>query len=1821
MPQAIASALVTYAGFTATAATVTAYAVVIAGTLAYSDYSRRKAQARARAAANASAKDREVMIRSAIAPRRIVYGRDRISGPIVYMESTGDKSQYLHMVVALAAHECDAIETVYFNEVPLPDADGDGWITSGEYAKGSTTESGTHTGTTNGSGELTLPHDAVAITAAYTEIGVGEAATQTHHTGYSHTAGSNTITGLPADTSVTIGYTYTQAATPLVRVRKYLGTSTQTADADLVAESDGKWTTDHRGRGICYLYVRLEYDQDVFGSTGVPNISAVVRGKKVYDPRTTTTAWSNNAALCVADYLRSDEGMRADSAEVPDSEIIAAANICDEEIDLSLDDEDVQARYTCDLSITTDRSPRDVLAELLACMSGRAVWTQGRWLVRPGAYRTPTLTITADMLAGPVSVMPKASRSELFNAVRTTYRDATSFAELQAPLVENSGYEADDGGVQIVRQIDVPTLSDTYRAQRLAKIELERARQALTVKLACNLKAYDLAPSDTVLLTLATYGWAAKAFEVLERTLTREGTIQYTLRETAAGVYDWAWGEATIGDLAPDTNLPNPFGLPAILQNLAADEDAIRLADGTIITQAVVTWDASESPFVANGGSIQYQTAKVGTPWGTGSLPGDATTVTLGPLQVGVAYVFRARAINASGRAGDWAHIGLVAQGLAAPPDDVTGLDYEIKPGQVWITWDPCEEADYAATELRYDGTGWDDATFLWRGAGSDYQHPRPPNGTYTVRAKHIDTSGTYSANAASISVTVDDSIDADGGGTLRLVTDRFPYHAYADGSTHTSTTPPLQLTAVLIGLSGAVTWTATAYDVDTGGTSLGPVTLGGSGLVRTLSGSDFAAPGTANEVKRVVVRAAHASGSFDERTVYRQDPTITTPRLYVDNERAEVVTDADGNYGDYSEAFTDVEVFAGIDVVTDDYEFTITPDAGLTATINGGAGPVDGAVDVTVAVTDSTISDGVVLIEATDGVTDLSGQFRVVKRLASGDAYTMQFDPPEIVLPVGIDGAVSSYANAKSEVTVLRGTVPDTAAGVLTTEDLGVISTLTGTQIHVTAFLGLGSMGALTSADLTLPAGWETANSVTWCDDVWVMFGAHASATYTEVMRSPDFEAWAEVDTGEGGHWNRAAFGGQRLVAIESGINGNRCLRSGDKGLTWTLDALSQTATWLHIHFGDGFLASASGSTAGSYSADGDAWANRTLPASGCALTFAAPTWAAVSPAGALYTSTDAAVTWSGSRNSLMSLPAGLVVSKAIGFLGAIVAALDGPTDHVKIGLNGGATWLTTILPGTYSDPSALLVVRDVLYLISEDLTVYCTADGLVWTEADAPMGIAGIADGVYALAESLPVDYLPALRPAEALGLDDDTVLLIHADGTNGSTAIVDSSSYGHTITAHGTAVISTTESKFGGSSLYGGLSAGYIRVAMGSVGLMTGDFTIEGYRLPAGNDVVFMAEAGGYLYNDVFQGYGGPSLSLTGIWSGATWKHWAISRVGSTIRTFLDGAQVDSDTYSGTVDLQALRFGMFVPNNNRHWRGYQDAIRVSTVGRYTGAFTPDAEYAATPPKAYKQALAATTAGVGFVRATWRKPGEAPVVGSVPVRLGTVGAEQFTASASPPYLTLPATLSGDVTDFSNASISVRVTGAGGRDATAEYSWIWTATYMTPSSGTGSTATFTAMAAAQDRGQVTFVGEAPGRQPISGTLNIDKLRGGSASGPVVGAAFEAFSFVSTYAELIFRSDGTWATRSSSGGAWTERGTWYSPASGASSKWLRVEDSGHALTSGTVYTWLAMTSDRPYVLSDATSGTHRTDLVVFFADDNLGTNAAPNYGALELRVP
>ena len=88
----------------------------------------------------------------------------------------------------------------------------------------------------------------------------------------------------------------------LAVVHWYRGTDVQTSSALLQAAPG--WTANHRLRGVAYLACRFRYSRDVF--RGVPRVEALVRGRRLADPRDAgaAAAWSDNAALVILDYLR-----------------------------------------------------------------------------------------------------------------------------------------------------------------------------------------------------------------------------------------------------------------------------------------------------------------------------------------------------------------------------------------------------------------------------------------------------------------------------------------------------------------------------------------------------------------------------------------------------------------------------------------------------------------------------------------------------------------------------------------------------------------------------------------------------------------------------------------------------------------------------------------------------------------------------------------------------------------------------------------------------------------------------------------------------------------------------------------------------------------------------------------------------------------------------------------------------------------------------------------------------------------------------------------------------------------------------------------------------------------------------------------------------------------------------------------------------------------------------------------------------------------------------------------------------------------------------
>ena len=151
------------------------------------------------------------------------------------------------------------------------------------------------------------------------------------------------------------------------RIRKFLGTTSQPADPDLVAETSAG--ASFQGRGVAYLYVRLEYDRDVYPSS-IPIITAWVRGKKLFDPRDSQTKYTPNMALAANDYLTIPAdaltpGIGVAQSNVDNAALIAAANVCDE----------IQSTADIDDSITQADPATNIIS--LANINDRTLFQTG----------------------------------------------------------------------------------------------------------------------------------------------------------------------------------------------------------------------------------------------------------------------------------------------------------------------------------------------------------------------------------------------------------------------------------------------------------------------------------------------------------------------------------------------------------------------------------------------------------------------------------------------------------------------------------------------------------------------------------------------------------------------------------------------------------------------------------------------------------------------------------------------------------------------------------------------------------------------------------------------------------------------------------------------------------------------------------------------------------------------------------------------------------------------------------------------------------------------------------------------------------------------------------------------------------------------------------------------------------------------------------------------------------------------------------------------------------------------------------------------------
>ncbi|NDO73084.1 phage tail tip protein [Shewanella sp. SE1] len=370
------------------------------------------------------------------------------------------------------------------------------------------------------------------------------------------------------------------------------GSDSERALEMAIQESDGEWTTSHRGDNVTQVAVRSLRITD--GSAVIVSerykLVADVSGVAVYDPRTGNTQWTDNASCCILDYLLNSEyGLGIPNEYIDMDSFANMANFCDAN------------GLKINGWVNTGETYGKVLEQLLSSCDGSLVIENGKLRLKIITQGVSKHSFDESNIIGALNLTDN-SGSNYYNCVKVKYRSYQNKYE-QDTYVLPKNQQTDptiqrDGYIK-TRSLDMPFSVDGFENNPLdgtvnvngsvkwmANRLYMRSKYQQQVQLSCDLLKYPLLINDIITVNHPLY------------TLT---TNDFIVTSVSVSLEQQNFGVATIKALAyhPDLFLSNidgwtgkptrpiePLSPPSGLQFITSATDGLSYF-------GKLTWDSS----------------------------------------------------------------------------------------------------------------------------------------------------------------------------------------------------------------------------------------------------------------------------------------------------------------------------------------------------------------------------------------------------------------------------------------------------------------------------------------------------------------------------------------------------------------------------------------------------------------------------------------------------------------------------------------------------------------------------------------------------------------------------------------------------------------------------------------------------------------------------------------------------------------------------------------------------------------------------------------------------------------------------------------------------------------------------------------------------------------------------------------------------------------------------------------------------------------------------------------------------------------------------
>jgi hypothetical protein len=649
----------------------------------------------------------------------------------------------------------------------------------------------------------------------------------------------------------------------------YLGKDSQAAAARLISDYPG-WTSDHRLRGIPYVFAELESAtpsnfQEAFPA-GESQFNAV-GGVKLYDPRLDTTnggsglhrmddpttwAFSENQRLACLDWITWKDGYAKDWARIDWASWVPQIAMADENV--ALKSGATEKRYRIATIVSLNEPKGRVLRRIMDA-GDQQLYTTNAGLIgsRGGVWQTPSVSLSAaEILEGQfthgVGMMDRINEFQL-----TAMLPSHDYAEVELAPWSNTADPEFIDGILRSQPLDLTQVPSNSQAQRLAKIRMAKVNPRWSGSVRTSFAGLDALGEAAVNLSFDELDVPDGSFD---GPFLVNGKIGFLADRTGMTVslssidpacYDWSSAEEHDAPPLPDA----PY-------NTVAPVASGSLTVGSVLSCTTGTWTMSPT-----GYAYQWKRGAVGIGGATSST---YTTVT---ADGGALLSCVVTATNAAGSGYATSNALTIAAGPVLPANTVLPA----------ISGTPTVGQTLTASTGTWTGTPTITYGYQWKRAGT---------------AISGATSSTYLLVTADL-------------GTLVTVTVTATNGAGSTGATSASVGPiaAAPFAAVAVNFDGTNDWLtrgaqfASAGDVKTGLVSLWFNKLGGDGVLAQLFGttSRFSVRLLTTNVLDIVGSNAAGATSLDLRTtptyaagsgwkhiLASWDLNATTGQLYVND-------------------------------------------------------------------------------------------------------------------------------------------------------------------------------------------------------------------------------------------------------------------------------------------------------------------------------------------------------------------------------------------------------------------------------------------------------------------------------------------------------------------------------------------------------------------------------------------------------------------------------------------------------------------------------------------------------------------------------------------------------------------------------------------------------------------------------------------------------------------------------------------------------------------------------------------------------------------------